>query len=464
MGGGIAMIGTNTKKLGLIILLLLFFFTIIGLPVFPQEKEAEEKPLTLDEEMRTRVVKRIGQLMENHYVFKEIGEKMTESLNTQLEEGKYSKIDDVHEFSRILTKDLRSVSKDRHIRVTYSPEMVKRIRAGQSRSEEEREKERKANIERQRRQNFGFRRVEIREGNIGYLDLEGFSGLSQAGETIVAAMNFLANADAVIIDLRNNGGGSPYTIQIISSYFLEEYTHLNSFEWRDADSIEQFWTLRYVPGKKMYDTDLYILTSSRTFSAAEEFTYNMKNLERATLVGETTGGGAHPGGDRIVNSYFLVWIPSGRAINPISKTNWEGEGIAPHIAVPRDQALDKAHSIALEKLLEKTDDEGRKHQLNWALDGVKARIEPAEVQPETQKKYVGNYTRGEVKLKERQLFIQVGPRQFKMIPLSDTYFVLDGEPDIRVEFTFNEKNKEYEIIGHFPDGRKENVKRVKSNK
>lgn len=214
----------------------------------------------------------------------------------------------------------------------------------------------------------------------------------------------------------------------------------------------------------MYDTDLYILTSSRTFSAAEEFTYNMKNLKRATLVGETTGGGAHPGGDRIVNDYFLVWVPSGRAVNPISKTNWEGKGIEPHISVPREKALDKAHSTALEKLLEKTDDERKKRQLNWALDGIKAKVEPAKVQPKILKKYVGKYTRGEVSLVEGQLFIQAGPQKFRMIPLSETYFVLDGESDIRVEFTLDDKSKEYEIIGHFPDGRKEAVKRIKEKK
>jgi C-terminal processing protease CtpA/Prc len=275
-------------------------------------------------------------------------------------------------------------------------------------------------------------------------------------------MNFLANADAVIIDLLNNGGGSPYTIQIISSYFLEEYTHLNSFEWRGADSIDQFWTLRYVPGKKLYDTDLYILTSSRTFSAAEEFTYNMKNLNRATLVGETTGGGAHPGGDRIVNDHFLVWVPSGRAINPISKTNWEGKGIEPHIAVPRDQALDKAHSLALEKLMEETEDEGRKRQLNWALDGIKARSDPAKIQLETLQKYVGKYTRGEVNLIGGQLFIQAGSQKLGLIPLSKTYFIVDGWSDIRVEFSYDEKREAYEIISHFSDGRQEIVRRVKN--
>lgn len=455
------MIGMDLKKLGLIIILLLIFFSVISLPVASQEDNPDENIPVLDAKMKTEVVKRIGQLMKTHYIFKETAEKMAEKLTEQLDEGKYSEIDDVHEFSRVLTEDLRSVSKDRHIRVTFSPQTIRRIRASQSKSEEEREKERKANLERQRRGNFGFRKLELLEGNVGYLDLRGFSGLSEAGETIVAAMNFLANADAVIIDLRNNGGGSPYTIQIISSYFLEEYTHLNSFERRGEDSLQQFWTLRYVPGKKMYDTDLYILTSPRTFSAAEEFTYNMKNLKRATIVGETTGGGAHPGGSRIVNDYFLVWVPTGRAINPISKTNWEGTGIEPHISVPRDRALEKAHSTALEKLMEKTDDEDRKRQLRWALDGIKAKEEPAKIDQEILKKYVGKYTRGEVKLIDGQLFFQAGPQKYRMIPLSKTYFVIDGWSEVRVEFTFNENISAYEIIGHFPDGSQETVKRIK---
>ena len=138
----------------------------------------------------------------------------------------------------------------------------------------ERERQRRA-AEAERRSNYGFRTLEILEGNVGYLDLRGFSGSREAGDTAAAAMNFLANAAAVIIDLRQNGGGSPYTIQYISTYFLKERTHLNSFQWRGQDEIQEFWTFDSVPGKRLYDTDLFILTSQRTFSAAEEFTYNL---------------------------------------------------------------------------------------------------------------------------------------------------------------------------------------------
>jgi C-terminal processing protease CtpA/Prc len=302
--------------------------------------------------------------------------------------------------------------------------------------------------------------VELRDGNIGYLDLRFFTGQPEAYETIVAAMNFLANANAVIIDLRNNGGGNPYTIQIISSYFLEEYTHLNSFERRGEDTFQQFWTLRGVPGKKMYDTDLFILTSRRTFSAAEEFTYNLKNLKRATIVGETTGGGAHPGGFRIITDNFLVWVPNGRAVNPITKTNWEGTGIEPHVKVERDKALDKAHALALEKLLEKTEDESKKFSLQWGLDGLKARLDPAVVDLDILKKYVGSYTRGSITLEKDTLYLEAGTMTFKMIPVSESYFVLEGDTRVRLRFEQEPSGKYFDATAIFSDGNTEKIMRV----
>ena len=249
-------------------------------------------------------------------------------------------------------------------------------------------------------------------------------------------------------------------IQLLSSYFLDDYTHLNSFENRGEDSLQQFWTLPYVPGRNMYETDLYVLTSSRTFSGAEEFTYNMKNLERATIIGETTGGGAHPGGMRIAKHDFLVWVPTGRAVNPITKTNWEGTGIEPHISVPQEEALEKAHAMALEKLIEKTEDEEKKKALSWALDGIKAKIDPVEIDRSILNKYVGKYTRGDVVLKNGQLYFMMGSTKMPMVPLTERFFFLEGQSSIRVEFVEDEGEAAYKIIVHFSDGGKEVVNRV----
>jgi hypothetical protein len=447
---------------------LVVFFTLLfswlAQASFAQNKMETPKPPALDAKMKTEVVKGVGELMVKLYIFPEKAKEMAALLTKKLGEGEYDKFEDVQAFARALTEDLQGVSKDRHIRCVYGPEIVKRIRARKSQSADDREKERLQALKEERMMNFGFQEVKLLDGNIGYLDLRGFSGFREAAETAIAAMNFLANADAVIIDLRRNGGGNPEMIQLISSYFLKERTHLNSFENRGQDTMEQYWSFHYVPGKPMFDTDLYILTSQRTFSAAEEFTYNMKNLKRATIVGETTGGGAHPGGMQIVNDSFLVWVPAGRAVNPISKTNWEGTGIAPDIAVEREKALEKARTVALEKMMKAAPDEETKARLQWSLNDLKAKAEPAKVEEAVLKKYVGQYTEGEIALENGQIYALTRGMKLRLIPLSPTYFVPEDDSEIQVEFVLDPEGKEYEAIVYFRDGGKQRLNRVKEKK
>jgi C-terminal processing protease CtpA/Prc len=190
--------------------------------------------------------------------------------------------------------------------------------------------------------NYGFQKLEHFEHNIGYLDLRGFVPEHLGRETAIGAMKFLANSDAIIIDLRKNGGGDPKMVQLICSYFFDKKIHLNSLYWRHTDRTVEYWTLDEVEGKRMPDVPLFILTSNRTFSGAEEFCYNMQTRERATLIGETTGGGANPGGTFNINDQFSIFIPTGRAINPVTKTNWEGVGVKPDIKIDADKALDRA--------------------------------------------------------------------------------------------------------------------------
>jgi C-terminal processing protease CtpA/Prc len=447
----------------IVIVFMLLFFSR-ALPSLAQGQAEPPQTPALDAATRSEVVNKIGELMVKLYIFPDKAREMRDLIARKLKVGEYDKITDVQAFARVLTKDLRSVTKDRHIRVEYGPEIVKMIRARESQSPEDREKWRQQALKEERKANFGFREVKVLDGNIGYLDLGGFSGFREAAETGIAAMNFLANADAVIVDLRRNGGGSPEMIQLLSSYFLKERTHLNSFENRGEDTLEQYWSFHHVPGKPMFDTDLYILTNRSTFSAAEEFTYDMKNLKRATIVGETTGGGAHPGGTKVVNDSFTVWVPTGRAVNPITKTNWEGTGIAPDVAVDSEKALEKAQTMALEKMLKAAPDEEAKAQLQWALNDVKAKSEPAKVEEAVLKKYVGRYTEGEIALENGSLYILAMGRKTKLVPLSQTYFVPEDESEIQVEFVLDPEGKEYEAIGHFRYGGKERMARIKEKK
>jgi retinol-binding protein 3 len=163
-------------------------------------------------------------------------------------------------------------------------------------------------------------------------------------------MAFVAHTDALIFDLRDNGGGDPAMVAFIASYLFDRHTHLNDLYNRRENSTEQYWTLPYVPGERLPKQPVFVLTSSHTFSGAEEFCYDLKTQKRATIVGETTGGGAHPVGGHTVADYFMIGVPFAKAVNPVTKTNWEGTGVEPDVKVSAADALTTAEKLAAEKI------------------------------------------------------------------------------------------------------------------
>lgn len=194
--------------------------------------------------------------------------------------------------------------------------------------------------------NCGFDKAERLDGNIGYLKFDMFAAPEVCAPKATAAMAALGDAGAVIIDLRDNGGGEPEMVAFVASYLFKKRTHLNDIYERYGNKTTQYWTKPDVPGPRFADTPVFVLTSRHTFSGAEEFAYDLKNLKRATLVGETTGGGAHPTWRHRLDDHFSVSVPGARAVNPISKTDWEGTGVEPDVKVPADRALDVAKTLA----------------------------------------------------------------------------------------------------------------------
>ncbi|RPI22667.1 MAG: peptidase [Acidobacteria bacterium] len=352
---------------------LLALLIIVPPVAFGQEGE-EQPDLTINETTRNEVLEGVLKALNEAYVFPETAKKMEQSIRDRMAKNEYGSVASAKEFARKLTNDLQAVSKDKHLRVSYSFEARPKPPENEGPPSPE---ERARFLKFARSVNFGFEKIERLEGNVGYLDLRSFMGTELAGETAVAAMNFLSNSDALIIDLRQNGGGDPAQVALISTYLFDsDPVHLNSLYWRPGNFTHQWWTLPYVPGTRFgREKDVYVLTSNRTFSAAEEFTYNLQNLKRATIVGETTGGGAHPGGGRWINEHFGVWLPTGRAINPVSGTNWEGTGVKPDIAVPKEQALKTAHTEALKKLVGKATDEKDKERLKRTLSKIEKELE-----------------------------------------------------------------------------------------
>lgn len=256
---------------------------------------------------------------------------------------RYESLRDSSVFVEAVNKDLLAVTHDKHIKLHYDPERPSsRSSPAQSRHDAE------------LAANFGFDVLRRLPGDVGYLDLRYFSDDPRVGPTIGAAMTFLSSTDALIIDLRNNGGGSTIALQTLEAYFFDYQRQITSLEWRDPDTgvvhEDQQFTASAVSGPLYLDKPVYILTSGITFSCAEQFAYDMHNLKRATLVGETTGGGANPGDFVRVGEGFAIFMPEGRAYSPVTKTNWEGTGITPDVRVSSTRALVTAYSAALDHL------------------------------------------------------------------------------------------------------------------
>jgi C-terminal processing protease CtpA/Prc len=244
---------------------------------------------------------------------------------------------------------MQEVCGDEHLWVRWSAERLP-DHEGQLQQSEEWEAERRLDAE---LDNYGFHRAERLPGDVGYLDIRFLHRPACAGDTAASAMRFVANTRALIIDLRSCTGGYPGMVVLILSYlFGEEPVHLSSIYWRDDDITQQYWTMPYVPGKRFGDKPVFVLTSRDTFSGGEALAHHLQAHGRATVVGEKTDGGAHPGAHYRLNPHFEAFIPIGRAIDPVSGEDWEGKGVIPDVPAGREQALEVAYGLALQSVIE----------------------------------------------------------------------------------------------------------------
>lgn len=334
-----------------------------------QDRQAQPTP-AIDAATRLQVIEVTLKQLNDNYVFPKVAKQIDVAIRQRLQRKEYDQITNPATLAEVLTTQLREISRDKHMSVRFYSEPLPPPPSQET--PEEREKSRYiAGLS-----NFGFKRVERLSGNVGYLNLDIFWWLDVGGgDTAVAAMNFLANTNALIIDLRDNRGGDPAMVALLASYFFDsEPVELSGLYWRPSDSTQRSFTLPYVPGKRYLNKDVYILTNKETFSAGEAFAYDLKNLKRATLIGETTAGGANPRTGYPINRNFIVFVPTGRAISPITKTNWEGTGVKPDVEVPSELSLKTAHLTALKKLMEKNTDATLIDELRKAIETIQKEL------------------------------------------------------------------------------------------
>jgi hypothetical protein len=347
---------------------------MLGDPASARQAPPEQPDMAVDAAARKEVIETLIKRLNETYVFPDTAARMEQAVRARVARGEYDQLTSAKKFAEKLTADVQEVSHDKHLRVRYSAQPIPERTGGRREpSAEERDQFRRE----MNRINYGFQKVERLPGNIGYVEFRGFLDPEGGADTVASVFNFLGNTDAIIFDLRKNGGGDPAMVALICSYlFGPEPVHLNSLHWREGkgERVEEFWTRKEVAGRRYTGKDVYVLTSGYTFSGAEEFTYNLKNLKRATIVGETTGGGANPGGGNRLSKHFGVFIPTGRAVSPITKTNWEGTGVEPDVKVPADQALRTAQVMALKKAIEKTTDGELKGALQREIDALQKEV------------------------------------------------------------------------------------------
>ncbi len=414
----------------------------------------------IDAMVQAAIVDSVTATIDSVYVIGEGAQRIVAFLRRQLAEGAYRNLTDPAEFATRLEADAQATHHDGH----FAIRAMQPLPPGRAeRVADPRDDERAQRSLRER--NFGFQKVELLSGNIGYLKLNQFADTDVAAGTAIAAMNFLADAGALIIDLRENGGGNASMIRLLATYLFKDQVHLINWYERVHDETVQSRTLDYVPGRRLAEVPVYVLTSRNTFSAAEEFTFDLKNLKRATIVGDTTGGGGHTVSAQAFDfKTFRIGlrVPYGRAYDPKTGKGWEGVGVIPDLAVPSAQALQAAHRAALQARVAAEKDPDARLALEWPLLGLDSRLNPTRLSLRQLRQYVGVFGPRRITLDGGDLYYQREDRpRLKLEPMGADLFRVGDLEYFRLRFDRDPAGRIVKVVGLYDDGRQDENGRSK---
>lgn len=381
---------------------------------------------------KNEVLNDIIEKLQKIYPFPEVSEKTIAGLMKQMSDGNYDQHNTPVEFATQVSGDLEEFSNDKHLDLNYDPDLAQALLTTETDSTDYTKEEAKTEIW----NNYGFKELRILPGNIGYLNLSVFFATDYAGKTADISMNYFANCNALIIDLRQNGGGWGDMVDYLLGYFVDANGPLilNITQSTLDSSVYSEVVPAYVPGKKLTGKPIYILTSSATASAAEAFTSHLKYLNKSTeIIGEKTAGAENPVEHIAINDKFVLQIPAWKKIYSLNPDDWEGVGIKPDIEVEASEALKTAHLKALKKLLEASVDQTTIDRYQWAIDGLSAGYKNVDVS--IIKKYSGSYGKIKIIYRDNKLYYQREDRRaVLLIPVSEKYYIVEGTDYFRIKF------------------------------
>ena len=408
---------------------------VTGSSVAAAQAPAAGTPARIDATVRRAVVDTLAARLIRHYVDADTGLLIAAKMRARLGAGAYDAITIPGRFAEALTVDLRSINDDRHLNVTYNPESPGATPGPQglqmpsvlpTPTMPSGPPPTGPGPDAARRSNYSLGRVDILPGNVGYMDIRGFSGAQMVIPAIKSALEYLQGTDAIIFDLRRNGGGSPFSVNIIISHFTTADT-IPSLTVKNRSGNQTFtrYTFATVPGPRRPTVPLYVLTSGATASAGEDFTFVLKNMKRATIVGETTAGAGHNNANLNLGHGFNASISFTRVVDPKTGAEWERVGVSPDVKVDQAKALDVAHALALETIAATETDPRRVTVLNLTREAIEAQVTPRVVPAALLAAYAGEYEGG------RRVAVDAGrltfsPRQGappdQLVALSDNTF------------------------------------------
>lgn len=386
----------------------------------------------LTENKKDNILLKIIEKLETIYPFPEIAEKTINAIQSQISNGFYKHYDSSNEFATQVSISLENFSNDKHLDLIYDPQLAQALLEERSNRTDYTNEEAKIEIW----NNYGFKELKILDGNIGYMNLSVFFSTKYAGEMADISMNYFNNCKALIIDLRQNGGGWGDMVNYLLGYFIDnkEPLVLNVSKSTLDSSFFSEVVPSYVPGKKLTSIPIYILTSQTTASAAESFISHLKYFNKnVTIVGNKTKGAENPVEHIPIDDNFVLQIPAWKKIYSKNPDIWEGIGINPDIEVEQIDAFKTAHKRAIEKLLTTTNDKTAIDKYQWALDGVSASYD--NIGKSSIQKFFGNYGKIKITHKDNKLYYQLGERAaIQLIPISENYFIVEGIDYFRIKF------------------------------
>ncbi|HKS26754.1 MAG TPA: S41 family peptidase [Pyrinomonadaceae bacterium] len=401
---------------------------------------AQSQPLTA--EIKKQTIEDLSALLPERYAYKEIGQKLRELLERNLRAGRYDSYTSPTDFSLAVTGDLRSLNSDRHLALNYSPQ-APTTSTNNSQPPLSPEEQAKRASAFNRQMNYGFRNLQFFNGNIGYLKFDYFDAYPDYSSSVVdASMTFFKNCDALIIDLRDNGGGGSQMVGYIAGFFFKEKTLSGtSYNRLDDTTTEEFITPQ-PKEKQLPQMDLYILTSRSTISAAEALAYNLKYLKGAKVIGETSAGAANPGRVTRLNTLFTAFIPNRHGKNIVTGTNWEGTGVPVDVACPAEEALRVARVEALKKLRQQATEPLQRKKFDSYITFLEKRETGKELPERILRQYAGGYQGGRtVALKNGKLYyLGMAEAGGELHFISPDLFML-SEGDVSITFKRDKYNR-----------------------